>query len=155
MATSSLSLPFSKLPLILAAFQSAGHVGVCAFVCWLLNESSKWRGKPLESQVRHTHTHTHGCTHVYTHTQLIHINISAQVSWILCCFCFSLYHFALSSRSISCSSSSIFFFHNLSAWFSVSTHPLNYTHIFPHQYVLWMWATMKRIFIPLAKGQLS
>lgn len=33
MATSSLSLPFSMQPLILAAFQSAGHVGVRKFLC--------------------------------------------------------------------------------------------------------------------------
>lgn len=39
---------FSELPLILAAFQSAGHVGGCAFVCWLLNESSKWKRGQLE-----------------------------------------------------------------------------------------------------------
>lgn len=52
MATCSRYPLFSELPLILAAFQSAGHVGVCAFVCWLLNESGKWKGEHLESQVR-------------------------------------------------------------------------------------------------------
>lgn len=62
-----LSFPFSELALILAAFQSAGHVCVCAFVCWLLNESSKWRGKPLEN-VLHTHNHVHRHTNTHQHT---------------------------------------------------------------------------------------
>lgn len=68
------------------------------------------KGKAIrEPSQTYTHTHTHGCTHVYTHAQLIHINIVAQVIWVLCCFCFSLCLFALSSHSISCSSSSICF----------------------------------------------
>lgn len=68
------------------------------------------KGKAIrEPSQTYTHTHTHGCTHVYTHAQLRHINIVAQVIWVLCCFCFTLCLFALSSHSISCSSSSICF----------------------------------------------
>ena len=143
MATSSLSLPFSQLPLILAAFQSAGHVGVCAFVWWLLNESSKWRGKPLESQVKLflTHTHIHINTHINTHKYtFIHNNVkppaSKMIHFLFTYYSVFLVHslfvllFCLTVYSAVAALYPLFsLFHNHSAWFSATTRLHENTHI--------------------------